>query len=414
MRILWFSNVNLSESCKFSGSWLYSMSESLLSSNDIELTNITQSSSVKEIVKYKKGNSLTQYVLPYYSLSEGLPSLSNIKKIIDIVDKTNADLIHIWGTESYWGLLSARGYLKGPILLEIQGILSTCYNAFYGNLSPSQIFQCFSKKEILLPNRFLPVLRNNFKKKLRFESEMLLNHHNIAVQSQWVKDYVSLNNVKSCIYKSLIAVRTPFLKNEWIQKSDSTQINLVTISSIVPYKGLLDLIYAISFLKFFYPQINLYVIGSFGLASNKFFISGYEHLISKTIKELQLSENITFCGALDANGIIDIFKKCDVFIQSSYVESYSLSLAEAMTFGIPCVSTYAGAMTELGVDGESLLFYTPGDIYGCAAKVKKILDSPSLSSKLSRNSRMLGLQRNNSKDVCDNQLYIYKKILNNV
>lgn len=413
MKILWFSNVNLTTVCKATGSWLYSMSQALVEYTDVNLVNITQISSVSDIQQIDMNERFTQYLIPCYDLKDGIPKADNIIKIQNIVNKEAPDIVHIWGTESYWGLLTARGYIKGRVLLEMQGIISTCYKAFYANLTPSQIIRCFSIKEFLLPTRSLPFLRYNFFKKwITKENEILQKHKNIAVQSDWVKQYVNLFYRDKNIYHSMISVRKEFLEKKWEKSTVVPNVTLVTITSSTPYKGLIDIIYATSYLKSRFSAIKLYIVGSFHYSLKDIRTSGYERMVIKTIKKLGLKNNIVFCGALNAKEIVDILSISDVFVQSSYIESYSLAVAEAMAFGIPSVVTYAGAIPELGEKDKNLSFYAPGDTYMCASKILNLLSNPPLQQAYSGSSREIALNRNDLKAAVDNQLKIYRRVLN--
>lgn len=412
MKVLWFSNVILGIECKTSGSWLYTMSESLVHMPDFYLVNITQSSSVKAITKKTISENFTQYVLPIYKLENGLPEKNNISDIKNIVDNEAPDIIHIWGTESYWGLLTARKIIKGLVLLEMQGIIATCYDAFYANLSPKDLFRCISYKELLLPNRSLFYMRKRFKKHIKYENEIIHSHMNVSVQSPWVEQYIKLINPDVDIYHTLISVRTEFFQNLWNKTLDSSSIIISTISSNMPYKGLLDLLHSMVYIKKYYPNIKLYIIGHLNTSLNNLRTSGYEKLIMRTINDLGLRDNVIFCGSLNSQQIVNCYLESDVYVQTSYVESYSLSLAEAMALGIPCVCSYAGAMSYLGKDEESLMFYTPGDVYACASKILRIINDESLRHSLSLNSRKLAFSRNRLEIASERQINIYNKLLN--
>lgn len=412
MKILWFSNVILSGDCKATGSWLFTMSESLLKCNQsIELINITQASTVKEILRQEVQSNLVQYVLPVYPLKNGLPDVTNIEKIVSIVTAEKPLIVHIWGTESYWGLLSARGYIKGNVLLEMQGIISTCHKAYYGGMGLGDIVKSISFKEILLPNRLLPILRRRFLRKIKFEKEIIQGNTNIAVQSNWVERYIRLIKPNANIFHSLISVRKPFLDLQWNKTIDTSCIRLVTISSAIPYKGLLDIIYALSYLKKNFPNIQLAIIGAVNFQRNWIKRSGYEQLILTKINKLKLKENVEFCGPLKAEDIVKKFSVSDIFVQSSYVESYSLAVAEAMAYGMPCVVSSAGAMAELGNEGENLSFFVPGDSFMCASKIQDLILQSDLAQTYSENAKKIGLKRNDPMNAVERQLQIYNHIL---
>ena len=120
-----------------------------------------------------------------------------------------------------------------------------------------------------------------------------------------------------------------------------------------------------------------------------------------------------FLGALDAGQISENLLSASVFVHPSFIESYSLSVAEAMIVGVPSVISYAGAMPELAVDGESALYYPSGDAVLCAERICRILDSDELAQKLSKNARDIALRRNSHDKGVQRQLEIYHEVLGN-
>lgn len=115
MRVLWFSNIEITNTLTGTGSWIFAMANALVNTGEIKLFNITQGK-VKETIR-QDYQSISQWLIPYESLkSNGLPKSTTIQIL---VSEIKPDIIHIWGTESFWGLITARQYIKGNIILEI-------------------------------------------------------------------------------------------------------------------------------------------------------------------------------------------------------------------------------------------------------------------------------------------------------
>ena len=129
------------------------------------------------------------------------------------------------------------------------------------------------------------------------------------------------------------------------------------------------------------------------------------------IKKLQLTKNIIFTGPQSADGIIETMHKCIGMVQTSYVESYSLAVAEAQAVGVPSIISYAGAMPELAENNISGMFFSPGDYVSCASKMIELIESKELAIKLSGNAYELAHERNNDSIVLSTQLKIYEQIL---
>lgn len=416
MRVLWFSNALFStEKKNATGTWLHTMSEALVAQG-VVLANISQSDKVNKISRFDVGG-IKQWVLPKFHLYNGLPSRNNIQKIQSIVESFQPDLIHIWGVESYWGLLSSRGYLKGAILLEMQGIKFSCVNVFWGGLSIKDVLSTIGIKEIVKPSLSLIGRKNEFNRWGRYEKEMLSKHDFICTQSEWVRSIITPYIRKNCLLlNTQCIVRKEFLNSkQWAPHLErKSPVIFTTSSQPHAFKGIHDVINAVSVLKSKYPAIELRIAGSFGAERKPILMAGYTRYLLRIIKKNNLQQNVKFLGAINEEQLISEMLNADVMVQPSYVESYSLALAEAMCVGLPAVVSYAGAMPELAKDNETALFYSPSDFHRCAFLINKLFDNKQLSGELSFKARKLALKRNSSKSVVELQIENYRRVIERV
>lgn len=408
MKVLWFSNCAFTNSeINVSGSWLYTMAMALKDS-DVQLYNITQGnvSSIKE----EMVGSIKQWILPTYKLSNGLPEKNNINKIVDIYNSISPDITHIWGMESYWGLLSARGYIAGRILLEIQGIRESCSEVFYGGLSFKEQIRSFGIKELIRPSISLWGLQRRHKKWATYEHEMLSHHNYIATQSDWVRRRISFNTHSSAkIYESLICVRSEFIHSrKWTPIDDDVVFTMTTSASSL--RAIHNVVKAVALLKRDRPNIKLVIAGDFDQGKPLWRKSGYVKFIEHIIQDNGMQDNVVFVGRLKANEIVEQMLNSSVFVQSSFVESYSLALSEALCVGIPCVVSYAGAMPEFDRIQEFCKYYSPQDYIVCAAEIREWLDSKGYNTSLYL-LKEKSVKSNNLSELRDRQLMIYNDIL---
>lgn len=410
MKILWFSNCRLSNNqIKTSGTWLATMSKGLLG-NGIQLYNITQAE-VPQIVEEELESGLHQWVLPLYKITNtGLPSDKDIQSIQQIVCTIAPNIIQVWGMETYWGLLSARGYIKGNIILEIQGILGSCADVYYGGLSELSLLKYAKISNLRAIRRFSCSIKKKYEKWFVYEKEMLSGHSIISTQSDWVRAWIAPYVKQSCrIVNTGIIVRKEFLQ-ELTWEYNGTHKLFVIMASLIPYKGLHDVIKAFCIIKHKYPDSKLIVAGNVDINSNICSTPEYAALIKDLINKNELSDSVEFLGSIDAKEIAEQMMSCDVMVHSSYVESYSLALAESMCLGIPSVVAYAGAMPELARDNESALFYRPGDYRRCASQILSVLESKEISTLISLNAISRSRNRNSESSVLATQLGIINSI----
>lgn len=402
MKVLWFSNKRLTETdIKSSGSWLISMSSSI--SKEIELYNITQVRGPNNIRQYER-NGIKEWVLPHYHLRNGLPSKKHINEILSIIKEIKPDVIHIWGTESYWGLLPFEN-CEAKVLLDIQGVLYACYDMYLGGLNVEDFFCTQNLIDALYSYFYIKLQKYRMGKRAKYERAIINKINNISYQSEWV-----LNKLKAIHFynknyiETRISVRKEFFDNVSTWKYGHYN-RLVTVVSPQSYKGIHTTIKAFWLVHKVQPTIRLSIIGNI---KGK---SGYPLFINALINKLDLADFVDFRGALNANEMINEFLKSDCIINSSYVESYSLVMAESMMIGIPSVVSFSGAMVELAKNEESALFYTPGDYVECSSKVMRIIQNKDVASFISANASKMAYRRNDILSASQKQLNIYNTIV---
>ena len=411
--ILWLCNRPIEAVAdRRDGTWFTAMARALVESGEIRLATVSQAK-VKEAVGCDLGD-IAQWVVPHEPLGRnGLPSRRTVEAIQRAADEIKPDLIHVWGTENYWGLLTARGILPGPALLEIQGIKYACAKVFYGGLSLAKCIRCIGPLEVLRPRCSLFFGKRRFERWERFENEMILKHKYISTQSDWVRAHISQVNPGCDVLKTGIALRKEFLDaHPWrlVEDHGSTGPYIFASSSgPMAYKGLHAAMRAIAILKKKHPRIVLNIAGDImGVGIRR---SGYARWLQRETRRLQITESVCWLGPLSADEIIRELHRSSAVVVPSFVETYSLALAEAMVVGVPAVVSYSGAMPELARDGESALFFPPGDESACAWQLDRILGDDGLAERLSQNARSIGLLRNDSHSVLKRQIEIYDEVL---
>jgi glycosyltransferase involved in cell wall biosynthesis len=85
--------------------------------------------------------------------------------------------------------------------------------------------------------------------------------------------------------------------------------------------------------------------------------------------------------------VYDYFGLSDVFVCSSYVESFPLANLEAMAFGLPIVSTDIYGVGEALRANQEAILVSPGDVDALAAGVARLLAERGLAHRLATNAR---------------------------
>lgn len=108
-----------------------------------------------------------------------------------------------------------------------------------------------------------------------------------------------------------------------------------------------------------------------------------QHL-EKLCRTIGLCDHIRFLGKQDA--IEELLAVSDVFILPSANESFGLAALEAMACEVPVVSSNAGGIPEVNIDGSTGFLHDIGDTDGMANSVLKILKNDHLMAELSKNA----------------------------
>jgi len=95
-------------------------------------------------------------------------------------------------------------------------------------------------------------------------------------------------------------------------------------------------------------------------------------------RELQVCNDIRFLGKLDS--VEEILSVADLFIMPSETESFGLAALEAMACEVPVISSNAGGLPELNINGETGFLSNVGDIDDMVKHAKIILDEKNLST----------------------------------
>ena len=408
MKVLWLCNVEfIDENIKTTGGWLQSMAEALVKSGEVKIVNVTMSAK-KDIQNEIAG--IKQYVVQSSANSVIAPDVlcESIKKIIDI---ENPDLVHIWGTESLWLSIATKDFIKKPYLLDIQGLLFSCADFYYGNMRFKDVLNSIHLKEILMPWRTLWGKQSAFVKRGKGELQGLKKVQYISYQSEWVRNQLTFVNPNAKYYPTRIMLRKEFIDcKSWAKPNHGdAPVVFTTASGAIPYKGIDIALKAIVELKKFYPNVKLKIAGQMFIGNR--LLDGYSVYLKKMIRKLDVVDNIVFLGPIDANSIIYELQNADVAINPSFVESYSLAFAESMIVGTPTVCAYSGAMPEFAVDKKEALFYNPHDYRQAAAFLKQLIENDDLAKMISNNARSRRMKENAPELVLTTQLDIYKKVM---
>ena len=161
-------------------------------------------------------------------------------------------------------------------------------------------------------------------------------------------------------------------------KSTSPDVRLLCVATVTPRKGHAILLEALAELRD--RRWHLTCAGSTTRDAATF--AALEHQVER----LALRARVSFLGDLDAEALEREYERADLFVLASYLEGYGMALAEAITRGIPVVSTTAGAIPETVPTAAGVLV-PPGDSRALAKALAPLLDHDDARARLATNAR---------------------------
>lgn len=187
---------------------------------------------------------------------------------------------------------------------------------------------------------------NNDKKYINKLLNSLNNIDYLVVVSEELEDFYTKkikkhNMLTKCIYIPNVIDGIPkYNKKERINNK------LISIGRLVSEKGYEDLIEIISIVKKSIPEIKLDIYGDGEL----------KEILQKKISNLELENNINLCGFCSFDKLSNKLGNYDLYLMTSYTESFGLVLIEAMSNSLACIGfDSASGVRKLLKDGNGIL-----------------------------------------------------------
>ena len=102
----------------------------------------------------------------------------------------------------------------------------------------------------------------------------------------------------------------------------------------------------------------------------------------------------------------------DIYVSTSYSESFPDAVREAMLESLPVIVTNVGGTRELVDEEENGYLFQPGDIINLTKSLKKLIFDPELRKKMGLKSRKIIDDRFSTKAYARNFEDMLKKTIN--
>jgi glycosyltransferase involved in cell wall biosynthesis len=236
--------------------------------------------------------------------------------------------------------------LNKPVILHSH---SADFHTFYANLP--QIIQVG--------------LRQIFRKSTRF----------IVLSHSWKKFYIENLGLES---ERIIVLPNPVkFPATTLQPAHAGKVNFLFLGKIGERKGAFDLISAFSAIPLAQRENAELVIAGDGEGTKA----------RHTIEQLNLTQSIRILDWVDEQQRDELLARADVFVLPSYNEGLPMALLEAMSWGLPVITTPVGGIPELISTAKNGLLVTPGQIEQLSAAMQSLIESENLRTSLGNAGR---------------------------
>jgi len=129
----------------------------------------------------------------------------------------------------------------------------------------------------------------------------------------------------------------------------------------------------------------------------------------KLARELKLEKDVTFLGKQD--GLEDLLSVGDIFLMPSQSESFGLAALEAMSCGLPVISSSVGGLPELIIHNKTGYIAEFADVDRMAKYTLELLRNEKKINSFANNSRERAVEVFEKKLIIPQYIKYYEKIL---
>lgn len=416
MRVLWFTNTSSCyrrdgspANCYNGGGWISSLETELRKRDDVELGICFYTNLVSE-AKKEEQDGTTYYLLPRpkkslrYVLETIIekPEKSTWKHeklavpaLVSVVDDFNPDVIQVFGSENIYGLIVS--YVKVPVVLHIQGILTTYLNSF---LPPFVSWHMYLWQDKSIRNVLQRISdRIAWKRNSLTEKRMMSVIRNFMGRTVWDERIAKLLNPEAQYYHCDEILRDVFYDVRSEQGLPYKPTFTTTISSQL-YKGYDIVLKVAKILKDMAFDFEWKVFGDIHPA-----------FIEKICEVKHDDVNVRLMGVASAEQIKDELLHSTAYIHTSYVDNSPNSLCEALLLGVPSIANNVGGISSLVDDGQTGFLVPANDPYQMAFLMKYLAEHSEVNIEMGKRARQVAMKRHDRKMIVERVMEIYKDIL---
>ena len=143
-------------------------------------------------------------------------------------------------------------------------------------------------------------------------------------------------------------------------------------------KGYADLIKAFSIVAKKHPEWKVVFAGH-----------GEIQEARELAKDLGVDSQCNFLGWISGEQKDAAFRRASILCLASYQEGFPMAVLDAWAYGVPVVSTTAGGLIDIIIEGQNGLLFEAGNVEQLSKTLEIILSDSELRTRIASESRVL-------------------------
>lgn len=318
-----------------------------------------------------------------------------LRKFQKVVEDFNPDIIHIFGSEQCYGLITK--YTDVPVVIHLQGILNVYWNAY---LTPGVSLSTYSLQDWNPKKNWARYQQYwEWYRVCAREREILQNCKYFIGRTDWDKGCASVLAKDYRYFYGSEMLRDAF--HNAPERVQPERLTIVTTSSAAVYKGYDMVLKTAKVLKDNIGDNFTWKV--YGNVAPEF----YEKL--QGIKHEDVC--VELCGVAKPEQLVESFSKCTVYFHPSYIENSPNSVCEAQLSGCPVVACYIGGNDTLVKHGEEGYLVPANDPYMAAARVLQLHNDREINKRMGAASKQTASKRHDRERIASGLIDIFKQII---
>ena len=311
---------------------------------------------IKQFLNYNWDDNIQIKYIPTYiesnSLGKVIFFIQSVVKIVSHLILNKVDIVHIHMSHT-------GSFYRKYILLKISKLFGT---KVIIHLHGSEFKKFYDS--------------TNKTSKILIKDMLIKSDKFIVLGENWYKAIKSIEentNIK-------ILFNTVEIPDDTVKYNNNGK-KVLFLGSLVKRKGIFELVEVIRNLKdkSILDKYNVeFIIGGSGKEESN---------LKRKILDYNLERYINLAGWVDGKKKDELIKNSDIFVLPSHNEGLPVAILEAMSYGLPIISTNVGSINEAVFDNKNGFLVDAFDVDNLEKALSKIIISEDLWKRLSKNSK---------------------------